>query len=221
MPAWVAKNGVNFRGFKNMLGVFNQPEFVIVDVDMLKTLNDKEYRSGFAEVVKAAAIKNESFFDYLETNYKKAIEKDPAVLEKLIYESVLIKSLVVEQDEKEKGERKKLNFGHTFAHAIEHNTGILHGEAVSIGMAFAADLSVKLGLLKKPENDRLINLLKNLGLPVDLKIDFHDLVSAMRKDKKRQGDDLHMIFLDRIGNALIRTISIKQLENKDYDLRKY
>ena len=150
------KNGVNFRGFKNMLGVFNQPEFVIVDVDMLKTLNDKEYRSGFAEVVKAAAIKNESFFDYLETNYKKAIEKDPAVLEKLIYESVLIKSLVVEQDEKEKGERKKLNFGHTFAHAIEHNTGILHGEAVSIGMAFAADLSVKLGLLKKPENDRLI-----------------------------------------------------------------
>jgi len=208
------KNGVNFRGYKNMIGVFQQPEFVIVDIDMLKSLNDKEFRSGFAEIVKAAAIKSESLFSYIEHNYEKALLKDPIVLEKMIYESVLIKAAVVEEDEKEKGERKKLNFGHTFAHSIEHNTGMLHGEAVSIGMALAADLSVKLGLLEENVAQRLCNILQKLGLPVTLKIDYRNLIAAMKKDKKRDGDNLNMVFLDRIGHALIKKMSINQLENK-------
>jgi 3-dehydroquinate synthase len=208
------KNGVNFRGYKNMIGVFQQPEFVIVDIDMLKSLNDKEFKSGFAEIIKAAAIKSELLFTYIEHNYAKALQKDHGVLEKMIYESVLIKAAVVEEDEKEKGERKKLNFGHTFAHSIEHNTGMLHGEAVSIGMALAADLSVKLGLLKEDVAQRLYDILKKLGLPVSLKIEYSHLVAAMKKDKKRHGDDLHMVFLDRISHALIKKMSINQLENK-------
>jgi len=206
------KNGVNFRGYKNMLGVFNQPEFVIIDTAMLHTLDKQEYRSGFAEIVKAAVIKNAALFNYLEENYSAALNKEIIVMEKLIHDSILIKSQVVEQDEKELGERKKLNFGHTFAHAIEHNTGMLHGEAVSIGMVLAADLSVKLGLLQKSESERLVQVLRNLELPVNLKIDYPALVAAMRKDKKREGDNLHMIFLNRIGNALIKKISFTQLE---------
>jgi 3-dehydroquinate synthase len=213
------KNGVNFRGYKNMIGVFNQPEFVIADIQMLDTLEEKEFRSGFAEIVKAAAIRSEVLFKYLEDNSLAALNKDPAVLEHLIYEAVKIKAQVVELDEKESGERKKLNFGHTFAHSIEHNTGMLHGEAVSIGMALAASLSVELNLLPKPDYDRLVGLLTSLRLPVELSLDYSKMVASMRKDKKRQGDDIHMIFIDRIGNALIKKISIKQLENNKYDLR--
>jgi 3-dehydroquinate synthase len=206
------KNGVNFRGYKNMLGVFRQPDFVIADMDMLKTLDEKEFRSGFAEIVKTAAIKDAPLFEYLERNFEGALKRDPAVMQKLIYDSVMIKARVVETDEKEKGERKKLNFGHTFAHAIEHLTGMLHGEAVSIGMVLAADLSVKLGMLLKTDRERLMQLLRNLELPVDINVNFPELISAMKKDKKRQENDLHMILLDQIGNAVIKTISINQMQ---------
>jgi 3-dehydroquinate synthase len=202
------KNGVNFRGYKNMLGVFNQPEFVIIDIAMLQTLNRQEYCSGFAEIVKAAAIRNDSLFNYVEANYNAALNKEYAVMEKIIHDSILIKSHVVEQDEKEKGERKILNFGHTFAHAIEHTTG----------MVLAASLSVKLDILHKSEFERLVQILRNLELPVNLKIDYPDLIAAMKKDKKREGDFLHMIFLNRIGNALIKKISFNQLETMNYDL---
>jgi 3-dehydroquinate synthase len=206
------KNGVNFRRYKNMLGVFNQPEFVIIDTAMLQTLDEREFRSGFAEIVKAAAIRDESLFNYIEANFSKALSKDQAVLEKIIYDSLLIKSQVVEKDEKEKGERRILNFGHTFAHAIEHQTGMLHGEAVSIGMVLAADLSVKLGFLQKSDYERLVNILRNLNLPVSMKTsDSQSLIEAMKKDKKREGENLHMIFLNRIGNALIKPISFNQL----------
>ncbi len=207
------KNGVNFRKYKNILGVFNQPEFVIIDTSMLKTLDEREYISGFAEIIKAAAIRDEVLFSYLENNYEAALKKEAAVLEKIIYDSVLIKSRVVENDEKEKGERRILNFGHTFAHAIEHKTGMLHGEAVSIGMALASDLSVKMGHLNKTDQERLLGLLHNMQLPVNMNNhDAKSLVDAMKMDKKREGENLHMVFLDRIGHAIIETISFNQLE---------
>lgn len=213
------KNGINFRGYKNMVGVFNQPEFVIADIDMLNTLEEREYRSGFSEIIKAAAIQSEPLFSYLESNCQRALKKDPEVLEHIICESVKIKARIVELDEKESGERKKLNFGHTFAHSIEHNTGMLHGEAVSIGMALASSLSVDSGLLSLPEHKRLVDLIKRFQLPVELTVDKKKLVASMQKDKKRQGEDIHMIFIDRIGNALIKKIPIKQLENLNHDLR--
>jgi 3-dehydroquinate synthase len=213
------KNGVNFLGYKNMLGVFNQPEFVLIDISMLQTLDKREFHSGFAEIVKAAAIKDATLFSFLEHQYHHALENEASVMEKLIYEAVLIKSQIVEQDEKEKGERKKLNFGHTFAHAIERKTGMLHGEAVSIGMVFAAAFSVKLGFLKQSEADRISQILGNLKLPSTLEINCTALVSDMKKDKKREGEYLHMVFLNHIGHAIIEKISFTQLEKLSYDLR--
>ena len=119
------KNGVNFDGYKNMIGVFNQPHFVICDPEMLKTLPHKELLSGFAEVVKHAAIGSEELFIFLEKNFPRALALDAGTLEKLVYDSVIIKAKVVEKDEKEKGERRILNFGHTLGHALEKTSGTL------------------------------------------------------------------------------------------------
>jgi 3-dehydroquinate synthase len=213
------KNGVNFRGYKNMLGVFNQPEFVICDISMLKTLDDRELRAGFSEIIKAAAIKDTALFAYLEDHYAAALEQEPGVIEKLIHDSVSIKANVVEADEREKGERKKLNFGHTFAHALEHMTGMLHGEAVSIGMVLATSLSVKLGFLSHHESLRISGLIGHFGLPDTSTADLRLIIKAMKKDKKKEGDFMHLILLNKIGNALIHKIQFEQLENLVYDLR--
>jgi 3-dehydroquinate synthase len=213
------KNGVNFRRYKNMLGVFNQPEFVICDISMLATLDNREFRAGFAEIIKAGAIKDKNLFAYLEENHADALRLNPTVIEKLISESITIKSAVVEADEREKGERKMLNFGHTFAHALEHITGMLHGEAVAIGMVLASSLSAKLGYLSQPESLRIRDLIEKFGLPVSLDTDLRPVLKAMKKDKKREGDSISMILLDKIGNALIHKLTFEQLENMIYDLR--
>jgi 3-dehydroquinate synthase len=213
------KNGVNFRGYKNMLGVFNQPEFVICDTTMLQTLAEREFKAGFSEIIKAAAIKNAGLFTYLEDHYQDALNQKTDVLEKLIFDSVTIKADVVETDEREKGERKKLNFGHTFAHALEHLTGMLHGEAVSIGMILATSLSVKLGFLGKDESLRITGLINHFGLPDSSNADLRLVLKAMKKDKKKEGDFMHLILLNKIGNALIHKIPFEQLENLVYDLR--
>ena len=215
------KNGVNFQGFKNMIGVFNQPEFVICDEELFSTLDEKEFRAGFAEIVKAGAIKNAGLFGYLEDHADKALKYDPEVLNTLVYESVKIKANVVEEDEREKGERRKLNFGHTFAHAIEKQTGMLHGEAVSIGMVLAAELSVKLGLLTFEEKNRITKLLKNLRLPVSINTDLMTLFKAMKQDKKREGDSIHLVLLEKIGSAVIKKVSYRQLESMIHDLHQY
>ena len=204
-----------------MVGVFNQPEFVICDTSMLNSLEHAEFRSGFAEIIKAAAIKSQELFTYLEDHFAQALENNYQVMEKIIYESVMIKSGIVESDEKEKGERKKLNFGHTFAHAIEHVSGILHGEAVSIGMIMAAKMSVELGMLSEMEFIRLRNLIKKFKLPVNTDITIKELFTAIKKDKKREGEFIHMVLLDCIGKARIEKISLKILEKTNYDLRQY
>jgi 3-dehydroquinate synthase len=214
------KNGVNFSRYKNMIGVFSQPDFVLCDPTLLHTLDYKEFRAGFAEIVKAAVIKDDHLFSYLEQHYAGALDKQPGVIESLVYEAVKIKADVVETDEKEKGERKKLNFGHTFAHSIEHLTGMLHGEAVSVGMDLAATLSVKLGMLPERDHLRIRALLVKFGLPVSADIDPVQLFDAMKKDKKREGDSIHLILLEKIGNAIIHRITIKQLEKISYDLRQ-
>lgn len=212
------KNGVNFEGYKNMVGVFSQPEFVICDVDVLKSLERRDFYSGFAEIVKAGAINDISLFEYLESNAKLALEYDGEVLQELIYKSVLIKAAVVEADEKEKGERRKLNFGHTFAHSFEKHLGITHGEAVSIGMVLASKLSHKLGLIGEDEVSRLSSLLRQLNLPVQLDFNWDIILSGIKKDKKREGDFIHMILLESLGKAIIKKISIKQLEELAHGL---
>ena len=206
------KNGVNLGGYKNMVGVFNQPEFVICDINLLKTLPEKELLSGFAEIVKHAAIGDPKLFSYLEENYEKALKLDPQVIEKLVSDSIDIKSSIVNRDEKEKGERRKLNFGHTFGHAIEKTTGISHGEAVSAGMVIASELSEKMGYLAPKEARKIESLLKKLKLPTRLPFELGSVLDALRKDKKRNGNSINFVLLRAIGHAVVEKISIKELE---------
>ncbi len=206
------KNGVNFEGYKNMVGVFNQPEFVICDMELLKTLSENELVNGFGEIVKHAAIGDSHMFSYLETHYDKALSLDHQVIEKLVYDSVVIKSGVVNRDEKETGERRKLNFGHTFGHAIEKTQRTAHGKAISVGMVVATALSVNRGLISKEKADRISSLLVNLKLPVRCELDRNNVMDALKKDKKREGDLIHFILLEDIGKAVIKEISIDELK---------
>ena len=206
------KNGFNFGGYKNIVGVFNQPEFVICDPNLLKTLPQKEILSGFAEIIKHGAIADKNLFIYLEKNRDRALALDLAVIEKLVHDSVIIKSRIVNQDEKEKGERRKLNFGHTFGHAIEKITKVRHGEAVSAGMVLAAELAVKKEALAAKDSNRLADLLDKYGLPVRLKFDCDAVLETLRMDKKREGEFIYFVLLSEIGNAYVEEIAIKELE---------
>ena len=206
------KNGVNFHGFKNMIGTFSQPEFVICDSAMLSTLNEKVFISGFAEVIKAAIIKDFQLFEFLEQNFSKALKNDETVMNKIIYNSLIVKSEIVRLDEKEKGERIKLNLGHTLAHAIEKKTGMLHGEAVSIGIVVAIKISQILGTLSAQEGKRIIKLLNNFKLPVDIKIIDAEIIEFVRNDKKRVAENINFVILSKIGNAEIKKLSMKKLE---------
>ena len=212
------KNGVNFMGYKNIVGVFSQPEFVICDFEMLKTLPKKEILSGFAEIVKHAAIGNETFFSYLEKNYNAAYELDMVVLGKLIYDSIIVKSEIVKKDEIEKDERRKLNFGHTFGHAIEKITGFSHGKSISIGMALASHLSVKRGMLKESQHKRILNILKNLMLPTEIDMNKEKLLDAIYKDKKKVRDKIKFVYLKDIGKPAVKDITFDELEAVLYDM---
>ena len=207
------KNGVNFGGYKNMVGVFNQPEFVICDTNLLETLPAEELQNGFSEIVKHAALGDAELFSYLENHYEKALDLDPVTIEKLVYDSISIKSSIVNRDAREAGERRKLNFGHTFGHAFERLTRIPHGKAVSVGMVVASELSVKKGYLSIEEAGRIERLLQRLGLPTGLSIDRNKVLEALRKDKKKEGEDIHFVFLQGLGHAILKKIPFCELEN--------
>jgi len=206
------KNGVNFKGYKNMVGVFNQPEFVICDLNLLNTLPKKEILNGMAEIVKHGAIEDANLFTYLEGHSQKALILDIEVIEKLVYDSIVIKSNIVNQDELEKGARRKLNFGHTFGHAFEKTTGVPHGEAVSVGMVMASALSVKRGRLSADDAGRIKTLLQKIGLSVDIHAEGNRVIDALKKDKKRKGDHIYFVLLNEIGNAFVDQIPITELE---------
>jgi 3-dehydroquinate synthase len=206
------KNGMNFDGYKNMVGIVNQPEFVICDMNLLKSLPEREIMCGFSEIVKHAAIAHADLFSYLEEHYKKALELDTEVIEKLVFDSVLIKSSIVNRDETEQGERRKLNFGHTFGHALEKSTGIPHGEAISLGMVVASALSARRGLLPEKDMERIEALLKKLKLPTRLRLDGKGVLDALRRDKKRKGERIYFVLLHGIGNGVVEEIAINELE---------
>jgi 3-dehydroquinate synthase len=207
------KNGVNFEGYKNMVGLFHQPEFVICDPQLLKTLPQKEISCGLAEIVKHGAIADAELFAYLEQHNEDILALDSQVIEKLVLASVRIKSSIVNRDETEKGERRLLNFGHTFGHAIEKVTGVAHGEAVSMGMVIASDLSVKRGLLSAGEDQRLRVVLKNLKLPTRLETQPQKIFDAIAKDKKRAGNRIHFVLLNGIGSAMVDKITLEELKD--------
>lgn len=206
------KNGVNFKDYKNMIGVFNQPEFVICDLNLLNTLPEKEVLCGLAEIVKHAVIGDRRLFAFLESHYQEALALDNDIIGKLVYDSIIIKSAIVNEDELEKGERRKLNFGHTFGHAFEKTTGVPHGEAVSAGMVVASEISVKRGDLQSKDAQRIETLLQKIGLPVRIQAEWKSVLDALKKDKKRKGDRIYFVLLNEIGNAFVDQIPIKELE---------
>lgn len=212
------KNGVNFHGFKNMIGVFAQPKFVICDFDLLRTLDERTYNSGLAEIAKAAMIKDVELFNFLVRNYSRALQHDIPVVHKIVHDSLMVKAAIVQADEKEKGERRKLNFGHTLGHAVEKLSGLMHGESISIGIVLAAGISMKRGFLNQEDYQKVFKLLKNFQLPTSLDIDKSKLFDVLRKDKKREGDSINFVFLKKIGEAVVEKITLNEMEELIDDL---
>ncbi len=207
------KNGVNFDGFKNMVGTFLQPEFVVCAVDMLSTLPEREFRAGLAEVIKAAIITSPELFDELESHNLESLRADKELVSKIIFESVKIKANVVEQDEREAGERRKLNLGHTFAHAIEKGSSeMIHGEAVAVGMAIIADMAIKMGLLDRKVAERIKNLFVKYGFDLTSPVPMAKMLKAITHDKKACGDSLHIVLPTTIGGCEVKKMTINEIE---------
>ena len=197
------KNGVNVSGYKNITGTFTQPEFVLCTTDVLATLPARVFNAGMSEVIKAALIADATLFEFIEQHAHEIINRREPALSKIIRRAAQIKLDIVARDEKEKGERRKLNLGHTIGHAIEHNVqNIMHGEAVSIGLAYVAKFSQRQGWLTAADVLRITALLKRFQLPVDSIIPVEDLYETMVKDKKKSGVLLHFIALTAIGKAV-------------------
>ncbi len=202
------KVGVNLPGAKNMVGAFWQPRGVLVDVDVLQSLPDREYRAGLAEVVKYGVILDADFFAYLESHVNAINAKDPAALTHIVHRSCRLKADIVEQDERETtGLRACLNYGHTYAHAFEalgDYAALLHGEAVAAGMRCAARLASRLGRLDAVAVKQQDALLAALGLLRDPPtIDADELLRVMHRDKKVSAGKLRFILPDQIGRVAL------------------
>jgi 3-dehydroquinate synthase len=203
------KVGINHPRAKNLIGAFHQPLGVFIDTALLKTLPDREYASGLAEVIKYGVILDAEFFSFLETNIEGLKTRNPRVLQHAIERSCRLKADVVEQDEFERtGLRAALNYGHTFAHAYEALAGygeLLHGEAVSIGMVQASRLAECRGLIDETSTDRQIALLEAVELPVKLPAPLSwsadEIIERMRLDKKALAGRLRFILPTRIGQV--------------------
>ena len=208
------KTGVNFLDFKNMLGVIRQPEFTFECAQVLRTLPRRDFLSGAAELLKTFLIDNTG------NAYEKAVAllsapADSATLQTLIAAAAKVKAGIVSRDEQERGERRCLNLGHTFAHAIEHEArqaglDVTHGEAVAVGILLAARLSEAMGLAPKGLAARLEADWTACGLPTGVPFDPATLTAAMTKDKKAEGDTIHFVLLSSIGQVEIRKISASE-----------
>jgi len=202
------KTGVNARAGKNLIGAFHPPRLVIDDVDVLKTLPQREINQGFAEIIKHATIADPKMFCDLEELASPKLDGfKPSSLEELIRRNVEIKSRIVEKDEHERqGERALLNFGHTVGHAIERAAdyrGIAHGEAVSLGIVAACEISMKKADLPKQERKRIVDLLRKFGLPTQLPKDLsrEKIVEALKFDKKFMRGQIRFVVIPKIGSA--------------------
>lgn len=204
------KTAVNTPYGKNLIGTFYQPSYVCMDMEFLRTLKESDYLSGMAEVIKYGAIRDPYFFDYLDKHAEHVLLRDEQVLETIVYRSCLNKAEVVILDEKESNERMLLNFGHTLGHVFEtlaNYRGIKHGEAVAIGMVFAAFLSFKESYCSYDTYTKLTKLLVKYRLPVSfLEHSVDDCMSVMLKDKKVTDGQIQFIVLEHIGSAKIKKL---------------
>lgn len=194
------KNGVNVDGYKNMVGTFTQPRFVICDVGMLRTLPEREVRTGMAEVIKAGIIADEELFSKLELTPLAELTKNPDLLGEVVYRAIKVKADIVERDEREHGDRRKLNLGHTLAHAIEKSSSKMnHGEAVAVGLSLISEAAARRGLLSAADKERICSLLQRTGFDLTPPVAMRVLLKAVSKDKKSEGDVLNVVFPTAIG----------------------
>ncbi len=206
------KNGINFSGYKNLIGIIRQPAFVFCDPGMLDTLPYPEYISGFAEIIKHAVIRDEEMFQHIESNVEKVKSRDRDLILRLITDSIKIKASIVQEDENEQDLRRLLNYGHTFGHAIENVHGLKHGEAIAIGMVMANRFGIQKGVVKPTDSIRITHLLKDLELLKEVHLDKEMVWESILMDKKRFGEELYFIVIDRIGNGYIERVSLEELQ---------
>jgi 3-dehydroquinate synthase len=210
------KNGVNLDGYKNVLGVIKQPLFTLICPQFLKTLPQSDIKGGLAEMLKTLIIKDREGYCMAASLIKRGYTLEE--LAPYIQKAAEIKAAIVEGDMYEKGERKLLNLGHTFAHAIEKESGVPHGEAVAIGIILAARLSVKLNILDSREASAIEEDFIKIGLETKSPLKPELLFSSMKRDKKRSGDTISFILIERIGKCVIYPVQIARLEEALYDL---
>lgn len=201
------KNGVNIGGYKNMAGTFTQPEFVICDPALLATLPDREFRAGLAEIIKTAVIADAELFARLETVDFAQLRRDKNLLAEVIRAAVRVKVEIVARDEREAGERRKLNLGHTLAHAIEKSSGRMnHGEAVAVGIRLIAEAAVKADLLAAADCERIAALLKKSGFELEAPVEMKRMLKEVAKDKKNKDGQLRIVFPTAIGDCTVQTL---------------
>ena len=214
------KTGVDLRGVKNMVGAFYMPRLVYINVSTLKTLDDRQYASGFAEVMKYGLIKDQNFYEFLIENMYEIGDKDPDVLMEMIKKSCDIKRAVVEKDPTEKGERALLNYGHTLGHAIEKhkNFELTHGECVALGSIAAAFISWKRELISMEEYYEIRDMFVPFNLPISIEdVDKEAVLDLTKSDKKSDSGKIKFILLKKIGKAFIDDTVTREEMSKALD----
>ena len=207
------KNGVNVDGYKNMVGTFTQPRFVVCDVNLLRTLSAREFRTGLAEIIKAGVIGDATLFEMLEQADFSTLQRDTERLSEIVYRAVKVKADIVERDERESGDRRLLNLGHTLAHAIEKSSSKFnHGEAVAVGLAMIADVAAKQGLLAAEDKERILNLLQRAGFALEPPVEVRTLLKAVKRDKKAEGDSIHVVFPLGVGNCCVEKMPLEEFK---------
>lgn len=208
------KNGVNIADYKNMVGTFRQPRFVVSDVEMLRTLPARELRAGMAEAIKSAIVGDAALFDYIERlAASEDIYASTEHMQRIVLGAVGVKAHIVALDEQEGGLRRVLNLGHTLGHAIEKSTReVNHGEAVAIGMSLIAHASVRLGAMAKADAERIDNLLTRLGFNLELPVEEGDVLREVRYDKKKSDNLLRVVIPEAIGRCTVREMLFDDFE---------
>ncbi|MBO5330882.1 MAG: 3-dehydroquinate synthase [Alistipes sp.] len=207
------KNGVNVDGYKNMVGTFTQPRFVVCDVNLLRTLSAREFRTGLAEIIKAGVIGDATLFEMLEQADFSTLQRDSDTLREMVYRAVKVKADIVERDERESGDRRLLNLGHTLAHAIEKSSSKFnHGEAVAVGLAMIADVAAKQGLLAVEDKERILNLLQRAGFALEPPVEVRTLLKAVKRDKKAEGNDIYIVFPRAIGRCEVVKMPVEEFK---------
>jgi len=219
------KNGIDFEGYKNVIGSFQLSEAIFCDTGMLRSLSREQFSSGMAEVIKHAVIDGEDYFSFLEKslagfsssgNFEYRSCPD-YLLRHLVEESQRIKLGITGRDPKETGERRILNLGHTFGHAIEAVTGMSHGSSVSLGMVLACGYSLRHGSMKEVDMQRILKLLDGFGLPIDASFLVSDGIlarvsDALFMDKKREGEFMNLVIPKGIGNVIAEKVQVSDLK---------